>query len=69
MDFEDQDAPPDLVVAGDDLSDEEMSVKVPITIVTGKDFDYNFRRIELSPFADVGIPMRQATLELARLRS
>lgn len=38
MDFDDQDAPPDLVTAGDDLNDEEASVKVPITIVTGKAF-------------------------------
>lgn len=35
MDFDDQDAPPDLVEAGDTLSDEETSIKVPITIVTG----------------------------------
>lgn len=38
MDFEDQDAPPTLVAVGDDLSDEETSVRVPITIVTGKSF-------------------------------
>lgn len=69
MDFEDQDAPPELVVAGDDLSDEETSVKVPLTIVTGKDFDSNPRRISLPCFADFGIPVGQATLELAKLRS
>lgn len=35
MDFDDQDGPPDLVDAGDDQIDEEATVKVPITIVTG----------------------------------
>lgn len=35
MDFDD-DAPPDLVEAGTELTDEEKPVKVPITIVTGK---------------------------------
>lgn len=52
MDFEDQDAPPDLVAAGGDLSDEEASVKVPITIVTGKAFAYTLQT-ESSPFADL----------------
>lgn len=36
MDFEDQDAPPALVAVEDAPSDEETSVRVPITIVTGK---------------------------------
>ncbi|KAF3768052.1 cobW-domain-containing protein [Cryphonectria parasitica EP155] len=35
MDLDDQDAPPDLVEAGDNLDGEETVVKVPITIVTG----------------------------------
>lgn len=52
MDFEDQDAPPDLVAAGDGLSDEETSVKVPITIVTGKVFVCTFCRVRSSPCAD-----------------
>lgn len=34
MEF-DEDAPPDLVEAGDALDDEEAAIKVPITIVTG----------------------------------
>lgn len=48
MDFEDQDAPPELVAAGDELSDEEASVKVPITIVTGKAFTRSFCRVRAS---------------------
>lgn len=35
MDFDDDDAPPDLIDVGDDQTDEEAAVKVPITIVTG----------------------------------
>lgn len=35
MDFDDQDGPPDLIETGDDPNDEETTVKVPITIVTG----------------------------------
>lgn len=35
MDFDDEDGPPDLVEAGDAQHDEEATVKVPITIVTG----------------------------------
>lgn len=35
MDIDDQDGPPDLIEAGDDQNDEETTVKVPITIVTG----------------------------------
>lgn len=34
MDF-DEDGPPDLIETGDDVNDEEATVKVPITIVTG----------------------------------
>lgn len=35
MDLDDQDGPPDLIETGDDPNDEEVTVKVPITIVTG----------------------------------
>lgn len=35
MDFDDQDGPPDLIETGGGLDEEEVSVKVPITIVTG----------------------------------
>lgn len=35
MDFDD-DAPPDLVETGAEVGEEEKTVKVPITIVTGK---------------------------------
>ncbi|KAJ4390552.1 hypothetical protein N0V93_004148 [Gnomoniopsis smithogilvyi] len=35
MDFDGEDGPPDLVEAGSDTNDEEVAVKVPITIVTG----------------------------------
>lgn len=35
MSLDDQDGPPDLVETGGDQSDEEATVKVPITIVTG----------------------------------
>lgn len=31
----DDDAPPDLIETGHDLAEEEITVKVPITIVTG----------------------------------
>lgn len=34
MDF-DEDGPPDLIETGDGVNDEETTVKVPITIVTG----------------------------------
>lgn len=35
MDFDGEDGPPDLVETGNDTNDEEVAVKVPITIVTG----------------------------------
>ncbi|KAJ4412423.1 hypothetical protein N0V82_008818 [Gnomoniopsis sp. IMI 355080] len=35
MDFDGEDGPPDLIEAGDETNDEEVTVKVPITIVTG----------------------------------
>lgn len=35
MDVDDQDAPPDLVETGGNVDEEETTVKVPITIVTG----------------------------------
>lgn len=39
MDFDD-DAPPELVDTAGGLEDEEITVKVPITIVTGMFLDY-----------------------------
>lgn len=35
MDF-DEDGPPELIETGDELAEEETSVRVPITIVTGR---------------------------------
>jgi len=35
MDWNDDEAPPDLVEVGSNLPEEEKPVKVPITIVTG----------------------------------
>lgn len=43
MDFDD-DAPPDLVETGASFEEEEITVKVPITIVTGKPIGPNSLR-------------------------
>lgn len=40
----DEDVPPQLVEAGDDLAEEEATVKVPITIVTGVCSGHVFNR-------------------------
>lgn len=47
MDWDDDEAPPDLVEVGSNLPEEEKPVKVPITIVTGRPEMWNPPKLKL----------------------
>lgn len=53
MDWDDDEAPPDLVEVGSNLPEEEKPVKVPITIVTGRPEMCNLPKLKL-PCAKLG---------------
>lgn len=55
MDWDDDEAPPDLIEVGSNLPEEEKPVKVPITIVTGRPEICNTPKLKLPVLnSDVG---------------